>query len=178
MTDLPPATETPLPDMLPGLDLRLAVARLGGRPASLQRVLRGFVRDFAHLSAQWLPPVGPPPRQTLGRQAHILKSTARYLGADPLASRDGLTGIANRRSFDESLKLVCQLTARRKESLGLAMMDVDFFKQFNDRYGHPVAATTRPCCWSRPIPCSTRPNARAATAWSRVCLTPAAGLAH
>jgi two-component system sensor histidine kinase/response regulator len=84
-TGAAPPTEDPLPDMLPGLDLRLAVARLGGRRASLQRVLRGFVRDFAPLSAQWLPPVGPPPHQALAEQTHILKSTARYLGADSLA---------------------------------------------------------------------------------------------
>ncbi len=67
-----------------------------------------------------------------------LQLIAQRKELERLASRDGLTGIANRRSFDESLKLVCQLTARRKESLGLAMMDVDFFKQFNDRYGHPA----------------------------------------
>lgn len=53
-----------------------------------------------------------------------------------LASQDGLTGIANRRSFDDKL---CQewLRARRDKSpLALLMLDVDHFKRFNDRYGH------------------------------------------
>ncbi len=67
-----------------------------------------------------------------------LRLIAQRKELERLASRDGLTGIANRRSFDESLQVVCQLAARRKESIGLAMIDVDFFKQFNDLYGHPA----------------------------------------
>ncbi len=79
------AADTHLSDGSPGVDLRLALARLGGHQGSLQRVMRGFVRDFASLSAQWLPPRPTPSRNTVTTQAHILKSTARYLGADALA---------------------------------------------------------------------------------------------
>jgi diguanylate cyclase (GGDEF)-like protein len=67
-----------------------------------------------------------------------LRLIAQRKQLELLASRDGLTGIANRRSFDESLQVVCQLAARRKEAIGLAMIDVDFFKQYNDLYGHPA----------------------------------------
>nr|WP_315246206.1 diguanylate cyclase [uncultured Albidiferax sp.] len=67
-----------------------------------------------------------------------LRLIAQRKELERLASRDGLTGIANRRSFDESLQVVCQLAARRKEAIGISMIDVDFFKQYNDLYGHPA----------------------------------------
>ncbi|MBF0152327.1 MAG: diguanylate cyclase [Magnetococcales bacterium] len=54
------------------------------------------------------------------------------------ATTDGLTGIANRRSFDETLDVEWRRAARRQEPLALLMLDVDHFKRFNDHYGHPV----------------------------------------
>jgi diguanylate cyclase (GGDEF)-like protein len=53
-----------------------------------------------------------------------------------LANHDGLTGIANRRSFDETLKAEWRRTMRDLQSLSLLMVDVDHFKKYNDRYGH------------------------------------------
>ena len=53
-----------------------------------------------------------------------------------LATRDGLTGIANRRSFDDSLQLEWLRAQREGHPLSLIMMDVDFFKRYNDHYGH------------------------------------------
>lgn len=53
-----------------------------------------------------------------------------------LASQDGLTGLANRRHFDESLMDEFNRAQRGESSLGLIMIDVDFFKQYNDIYGH------------------------------------------
>jgi len=55
-----------------------------------------------------------------------------------LASQDGLTGLANRRAFDETLAKE-RLRARREQTiLALIMIDVDWFKTFNDLYGHPA----------------------------------------
>lgn len=54
------------------------------------------------------------------------------------ATHDGLTGIVNRRGFDEKLSLEWSRAARDKQSLALLMIDVDNFKRFNDAYGHPV----------------------------------------
>lgn len=53
-----------------------------------------------------------------------------------LSSLDGLTGIANRRIFDETLMREWQLAIRRQEEISLLLVDVDHFKQFNDHYGH------------------------------------------
>jgi diguanylate cyclase (GGDEF)-like protein len=53
-----------------------------------------------------------------------------------LSSVDGLTGIANRRHFDDTLLREWRRAARSKGRLALLAADVDFFKQFNDGYGH------------------------------------------
>lgn len=53
-----------------------------------------------------------------------------------LATTDGLTGIANRRRFDEVLAHEHARHARAGTKLGLIMLDIDHFKLFNDTYGH------------------------------------------
>ena len=49
---------------------------------------------------------------------------------------DGLTGIANRRAFDETLAKEWKRAIRDKSQIVIMMVDIDFFKQYNDRYGH------------------------------------------
>jgi diguanylate cyclase (GGDEF)-like protein len=53
-----------------------------------------------------------------------------------LSTQDDLTGIANRRHFDEVFEQVCRSAGRSKGTLSVAMLDVDHFKQYNDLYGH------------------------------------------
>ncbi|WP_087504658.1 sensor domain-containing diguanylate cyclase [Neiella marina] len=53
-----------------------------------------------------------------------------------LAQEDGLTGLANRRRFDEVLSMELSRSHRQKTSLSLALIDIDYFKQYNDVYGH------------------------------------------
>ena len=53
-----------------------------------------------------------------------------------LASRDGLTGLANRRSFDEKLDSEWRRAVRLQQPLALLMLDVDHFKLYNDSFGH------------------------------------------
>ncbi|SFB79342.1 diguanylate cyclase (GGDEF) domain-containing protein [Marinospirillum celere] len=55
---------------------------------------------------------------------------------EDMSHLDGLTQIANRRFFDSTLKREASRLARSGKPLGLIMMDIDFFKPFNDHYGH------------------------------------------
>ena len=55
-----------------------------------------------------------------------------------LSITDGLTGLANRRRFDESLAAEWQRARRSGDPLTLLMIDVDHFKLYNDHYGHPA----------------------------------------
>jgi two-component system, chemotaxis family, sensor kinase Cph1 len=79
-------------------------------------------------------------------QQHRVRELNRLLGeanrhlAD-LASSDGLTGIPNRRAFDERLGEEWARAARSGKPLGLIILDLDFFKQYNDHFGHPTGDT-------------------------------------
>jgi len=53
-----------------------------------------------------------------------------------LSTTDGLTGISNRRRFDEFLEREWRRSMRECSELSLLLIDIDYFKQFNDRYGH------------------------------------------
>lgn len=53
-----------------------------------------------------------------------------------LAESDGLTGLANRRHFDQVLTEALQRAYESRQSLALLMLDVDHFKRFNDNHGH------------------------------------------
>ncbi|WP_043634647.1 GGDEF domain-containing protein [Chromobacterium haemolyticum] len=64
---------------------------------------------------------------TLKKQADLLKQ---------LANCDGLTQLYNRRYFDKQLEVEWLRHLRQRQSLGLAMIDVDDFKKYNDTYGH------------------------------------------
>ncbi|OFA00930.1 sensor domain-containing diguanylate cyclase [Duganella phyllosphaerae] len=58
------------------------------------------------------------------------------IALEQLATRDGLTGLANRRCFDDTLHAEWQRALRQQQPLSLLMVDVDNFKQYNDAYGH------------------------------------------
>ena len=55
-----------------------------------------------------------------------------------LATKDGLTGLNNRRSFDEKLAQEWKRALRHKLPLALLMLDIDEFKKYNDHFGHLV----------------------------------------
>lgn len=73
------------------------------------------VRIRSHLRVKWM--------------ADELRSCART---------DQLTGIANRRRFDEVLANEWSRAHRSSEALAIILLDVDYFKRFNDSYGHPA----------------------------------------
>jgi diguanylate cyclase (GGDEF)-like protein len=55
-----------------------------------------------------------------------------------MATKDALTGLANRRFLETNINPLLAGIKRRKTSLGVLMCDMDFFKQVNDEYGHDV----------------------------------------
>lgn len=57
---------------------------------------------------------------------------------EALSLTDGLTGIANRRCFDEVFMKEWRRATRLGQPLALAMLDIDWFKKYNDAYGHPA----------------------------------------
>jgi diguanylate cyclase (GGDEF)-like protein/PAS domain S-box-containing protein len=60
-----------------------------------------------------------------------------YKALEALAATDALTGLANRRSFDQVLNHEWRRGLREERPLSLLMIDVDLFKAYNDEYGHP-----------------------------------------
>ncbi|HET7842720.1 MAG TPA: diguanylate cyclase, partial [Xanthomonadales bacterium] len=71
----------------------------------------------------------------------LLETTDQLAAAnarlEQLAITDGLTGLANRRRFDDVLAQEWARARRTGQPLALLMIDVDHFKKFNDAYGHP-----------------------------------------
>jgi diguanylate cyclase (GGDEF)-like protein/PAS domain S-box-containing protein len=65
-----------------------------------------------------------------------LRHNARML--EKLSATDALTSLANRRHFDDVLDQESQRALRNQSSIALLMIDIDLFKAYNDRYGHPM----------------------------------------
>ena len=55
---------------------------------------------------------------------------------EELSFKDGLTGIANRRMFDSIMEIEWTNARRNRQPLSLILLDIDYFKQYNDHYGH------------------------------------------
>ncbi|MGL9773448.1 MAG: GGDEF domain-containing protein [Sodalis sp. (in: enterobacteria)] len=68
------------------------------------------------------------------RELRKLKQSLEHL-----ARRDGLTGLYNRRHFDLALTDEFNRAVVSQDSLGIILLDIDFFKQYNDPYGHVAA---------------------------------------
>ena len=80
-----------------------------------------------------------------------------------LSMLDGLTGISNRRRFDERLEVEWKRARRESSFLSLIMIDIDYFKAFNDHYGHQAGddclksvAITLQSSVNRPADCVAR----------------------
>ncbi|MBX2863108.1 MAG: diguanylate cyclase [Leptolyngbyaceae cyanobacterium MAG.088] len=95
-------------------------------------VLRGRVRWIlnAHIDHQKL-------QQSLSKE-RLLRQELKLLNQQlhHLVTVDELTGVANRRFFNEILDKEWMRLRREKASLGLVMLDIDCFKAYNDNYGH------------------------------------------
>jgi diguanylate cyclase (GGDEF)-like protein len=70
---------------------------------------------------------------------HEKTSRIRFLEAcllREMVARDGLTGIQNRRMFDQHIQRIWQQAVREQERVAVLLADIDCFKDYNDRYGH------------------------------------------
>jgi diguanylate cyclase (GGDEF)-like protein len=78
--------------------------------------------------------LGEKARAQLVESEDDLKKANEQLGM--LALHDGLTGLANRRRFDVALKVEFSRAMRSGQPLSLILIDIDYFKKYNDTYGH------------------------------------------
>ena len=76
------------------------------------------------------------------RVRNHLRIVHHYKLLDQLAYLDGLTEISNRRQFEETFPKEWTRADRNTSWFSLAMVDVDFFKQYNDHYGHAMGDLT------------------------------------
>ena len=81
-------------------------------------------------------------KQRLELEQQVAERTAELTAArsrlELLASEDPLTLLPNRRVFDEALNTAWSACARAGQPLSVALLDIDFFKAYNDHYGHPA----------------------------------------
>lgn len=79
-------------------------------------------------------PINPVITRARVRTHLLLKKQAQAL--ERVALTDALTGLPNRRAFDLEYAQAWRQCARENWSLGMVLIDIDFFKRYNDRYGH------------------------------------------
>ncbi len=72
---------------------------------------------------------------TMLTEQRLARANARLT---ELSATDGLTGVGNRRAFDAALAAAIGSPAWDRRDVSLIMIDVDYFKRFNDTYGHPA----------------------------------------
>ncbi|MEW6427972.1 MAG: diguanylate cyclase [Thermodesulfobacteriota bacterium] len=70
--------------------------------------------------------------------SRVLRERAIIRQLEQISMKDALTGLNNRRSFDEKIREESQRALRQRYPLFLALVDVDNFKAYNDAYGHPA----------------------------------------
>ncbi|MBK7007131.1 MAG: diguanylate cyclase [Burkholderiales bacterium] len=113
---------------------------------TIQRVRGALMRQSIHIV-----PMGPKDAVAAGQRMTLvqisdvspnmmreglLKAQAEKMS--DIALVDVLTGIGNRRAFEQSLDAEVRAALRAHTPVGLLMLDVDHFKLFNDHYGHPA----------------------------------------
>ncbi len=137
--------------VLTGLVTVLAVGNTAMRLHGLDLSRKRALTELAELNRELEDRVADR-TERLARVADDLTIVNQSL--EKLSQEDGLTGLANRRLFDSHLAMQVALAHRSGGSLALILFDIDSFKAFNDRYGHPsgdecikrVAQALRACC--------------------------------
>lgn len=105
-----------------------------------------------------------------------LKHYRDYL--ETIAFIDGLTGIPNRRSFDDHIRAEWQRAMRSNTELSLLLIDIDHFKQYNDTYGHQAGDACLALIGKALLPSVHRPGDQVARYGGEefVCVMPTTNL--
>ncbi|HWH86028.1 MAG TPA: diguanylate cyclase [Pseudomonas sp.] len=106
----------------------LEIAQLGQSIDAMTRSLLGKERELQQANASLEATVAQ-------RTAALTQANAELLS---LATHDGLTGVYNRRRFDEKISEYSLLSRRTGRPFALLLIDADHFKRINDTYGHAV----------------------------------------
>jgi diguanylate cyclase (GGDEF)-like protein len=109
--------------------LARTATRLGRGDLTARPERQRWAKEFAPLAASLREMA-----QKLAERESELRAANEHL--EQLALIDPLSGLANRRNFDETLARTWKEAIRHRRPVGLLMIDVDHFKLFNDRYGH------------------------------------------
>jgi len=105
--------------------------KLKGRVIGVINVESDIIGDFDRIDMNLL--------ATLATQISVAVENARlYQETEQLAVTDGLTGVNNHRYFQSFFERELNRAKRYKHPLALIMLDIDHFKKFNDKFGHPV----------------------------------------
>ncbi len=106
-------------------------------PDSVNRAFAAGASDYVTKPIHWA--VFRQRVRRLLQQAQLYKQLeAANQALLELATLDGLTGVANRRRFDHYLNTQWLSLAQERSPLSLILCDIDFFKLYNDKYGHPT----------------------------------------
>lgn len=116
-----------------------------GEPGSSIPLLNSST-EVAHLAAALSSMTGRLVQSNNELESRVRERTAELENAvdelHKLARHDPLTGLLNRRGFQERLKSALSLAARRKSALSVVVIDADHFKRINDTHGHDVGDQT------------------------------------
>ena len=115
-----------------------AVRSASGQFAAEQISIEGLIRSLL-TQAQEMTARTEQIEAELARNAELMKSLQRQLDDTRRAAlTDGLTGLANRRHFDEIIQTLAGQAMNHGLELSLLLIDIDHFKRVNDKWGHPV----------------------------------------
>lgn len=103
-------------------------------PVEIKKIMGDMITDTQAMLAQ-----NQKLESELSKSTHIMEQMQRDLeNIRREALTDGLTGLGNRKAFDNEMKRVMDESAAGNAPFTLIMIDVDYFKTFNDNYGHQV----------------------------------------
>ncbi|BAZ16248.1 two-component response regulator [Calothrix sp. NIES-4071] len=109
-------------------------------PKSVDQAFECGASDFVTKPIHWA--VLRQRVRRLLQQAQLYKQLeAANQALQQLANVDGLTNVANRRHFDQCINSKWLALAQEQAPLSLILCDIDYFKRYNDKYGHPAGDT-------------------------------------